>query len=70
MEYVNGMLVASAVGWFIGFCGYTMELIQGRVKVYTKWSELSSHQLDMWVLCMISAITGVGTLIYKAAILG
>lgn len=70
MEYVNGILVASAVGWFIGLGAYSIEMIQGRVKFSTKWSELTPYQLDMWLLGMISAATFLGTLIYKAAVLG
>lgn len=61
--YVNWALVVSDCISAVGFWAYTLEVIQGRIKRKTRWSELSSYQRELAFMTLLGLMVFLLTLI-------
>jgi hypothetical protein len=66
MIYINWTLVISAICATVGFWAFTLEVIQGRIRRRTSWSELNHYQMEVAVLTILGCTVFLGTLIVGA----
>jgi hypothetical protein len=63
---LHWILVISGCCAVVGFWAYVLEVLQDRISIRTKWSDLSGYQWEVTLLTIVGAIVFLGTLITGA----